>query len=79
MSNGTVFEVTHQSIPLWIPFSFVIFPLFGAIIHLAKRDSGSSAKGLRYFMLLFACLWLVSTAYYFIDHRRYIQAYQNGG
>jgi hypothetical protein len=78
MSYVTVFEITHQSIPLWFPFSFVIFGLLGTILFLLTWRVGLVTKGPRYVLLLLACLWVVSTAYYFLDRRHYVQAYRNG-
>jgi len=78
MSYVTVFEITRESIPLWLPFSFLIFGLIGTIIVLDTRNLGPITKFIRYVMLFFACLWLAFVAYYFFDRRHYVQAYQNG-
>jgi hypothetical protein len=79
MSYETVFEITHEAIPLWIPFMFVIWGLFGTIFYLGTRDSEFISKVFfRCFMLLFALLWVVFTSYYFLEQRHYVQAYQNG-
>jgi hypothetical protein len=73
MSYVTVFEITHESIPLWFPFSFLIFGLFGAVFFLPTRDLVFITKVVRYFMLLFAGLWVVFAAYYFLARRHTIQ------
>ena len=79
MPYVTLFEITQESLPLWIPFFPVIFGLFGAIFFLLTRGvSDSFSKLVRYFMLLFACLWVIVVVYHVRNRRHYVQAYQNG-
>src|SRR5262252_8787806 len=78
MSYVTVFEITHEAIPLWVPLSFLIFGLFAAIFLLLTRDLGCITKIIRYSVFLFACLWVVFVAYSFHYQKRIVQAYQNG-
>src|SRR5262249_13723803 len=78
MSYVTVFVITHESIPLWIPIFFVIFGLFGAIFFLGTRDLGCVKWLFRSFILLFVCVWVVFTAYQFRHRRHDIQAYESG-
>ena len=59
MSYVTVFEITHEAIPLWVPLSFLIFGLFATIFLLLTRDLGCITKIIRYSVFLFACLWVV--------------------
>jgi hypothetical protein len=75
----TLFEITHEAIPLWIPFFPVIFGLFAVIFFLGTRDNPAAIKWFfRGFILLFPCVLSVFAAYYFVDQRRYVQAYQQG-
>lgn len=79
MSHVTVFEITNESLPLWIPFFPVIFGLFAAILFLLTRgDSDFFSKLVRYFMLLFACLWVIVVLYHVRNRKHYVQAYQDG-
>jgi len=78
VSYVTVFEVTRESIPLWIPVLFLFFSLLGAIFYLGTRDSGFAKWVFMPFVLLFACIWLAATSYYFLGRRHDLRAYQNG-
>lgn len=78
MSYVTVFEITHEAIPLWFPFAFLFFSLWGTIIFSQTRNLGPVTKVARGVVFLVACLWVVGAASYFL-HRRYdVQAYRNG-
>lgn len=72
MSYVTVFEITREAIPLWIPLSFLIFGLF-ATIGLLDRNLVFVSFAL---LLVFVCA--VFAAYYFHGRRHDLQAYRNG-
>lgn len=78
MSYVTVYEITHEPFPWWIAVHFLVLSLIGAVILLDTRRLGFVTKGVRYFMLLFACAVVILYSLHFLNHRRYVQAYQNG-
>lgn len=78
MPYVTVFEITHEAIPLWFPVSFVLFVVVGLIIFLDTRGLGPIVKVERYVILFFVCLWGGPASYYFLNQRREVQTYRNG-
>lgn len=79
MSYVTVFEITHQALPLWIPLFVPIFGLIFTIILLGSRGLGCIRFVYRSFALLFACLWLVFTVCSVLSQKKDIEAFQKGG
>ena len=79
MSYVTVFEITREAIPLWIPFGFLIFGLFCVIFFLGTRhDFGCTKWFFRGFILLLSCVLVFFAAYYFVNQKHYVQAYRDG-
>lgn len=78
MSYVTVFEITRQPFPWWIPVLSLIFVLIGTILFLLTRNLGSITKAVRLLMLLFFCLWAVVIVYTFHERSHYVQVYQDG-
>ena len=78
MPYVTAYEITRETIPLWIPVLFVIFGLFGVIFHWFTRDAGPLGMPFRCLTYLFACVWLFFTIVYFHDRRHDVQNYRTG-
>lgn len=77
MSYATIFEITHQAIPLWIPLSLTAAGLFAIISGLNARKS-RFRRNVAWVMLLFLAVDVLLSAYYFIGKNRTLQAYQTG-
>lgn len=79
MSYVTVFEITHEAIPLWIPFSFLVFSLFATIFFLGTRDADFVTKlFFRGFILLLIGVCVFFAVLYFVGLKHDLQAYRNG-
>jgi hypothetical protein len=78
MSYVTVFEISQQLIPLWLLLYVLILGLIGTVIFLMTRDLGPVTTVARYLMFLFACLLVTLNAYFLLDRRQSIRAYQSG-
>lgn len=78
MSYVTVFEVAHEAVPLWIPFTLVIFSLFAAIFILLTNDTPILRTVVKVCVFLFACLWAAFVAYTFHHRHLAVKAYQDG-
>ena len=82
MPYFTVYEITHESFLLSWRFPFIagslIYGLFAAILLLLTRGLGCVTKIVRFFLFLFACLWVVLMGYNLRYHARLVQAYEAG-
>jgi hypothetical protein len=72
MSYVTVFEITHEAIPLWFPVAFLLFGVVAAILLLDSRGLGFPL------VFLLALLWGVPAAYTFHARTHERQLYRNG-
>jgi len=78
MQYMTVYELTREPFPWWIPAWLVTLAVIGAVILLLTRDLGPITKIVRIGVALFACFCMVLAYLNLRGRRQLVDAYREG-